>query len=146
MLLSCHPCAWFLSQQANVSGRSELWESYRTVTSLPTQPWKTCLFCAKISFPLKKIAETPLSHIFDWCLTIHFMLHWHISLSHTSNTKLMNNGQTEEMWTQLFTIYMVWCFQQCWVLLFFSPKEWQTSKQVYANHQIPSIPLLIRGY
>lgn len=85
---------------------------------------KTCLFCTKISFPLKKkYAETPLSHIFDWCLTIHFILHWHISLSHTSNTRLMNNGQTEEIWTQLFTIYMGWYFQQCWVLLFFFPKR-----------------------
>lgn len=72
---------------------------------------KPCLFRTKISFPVKKNAEPPLSHIFDWCLTMHFMLQWHVSLSHMSNTKLMNNRHTEEMWIQLFyNLCGGWCF------------------------------------
>lgn len=93
------------------------------------------LFIFALRFPLKikkQIAEAPLSKIFDWCLTILFMLHWHVSLSNMSNTRLTNNGQTEKL-NAAFTIYAGQCFQQCSVLLFFLPKEWQTAKPVYAD-------------
>lgn len=102
---------------------------------------KTCLFCNKTSFSSfkNKNAEAPLSHIFDWCLTIDFMLHWHISLSHVSNTGLMNNGQTEDVWTRAAAFNNA---NFCYSLPLKSGKHLNKCLQ----HQIPSIPHLIRGY
>lgn len=108
---------------------------------------KTCLFCTKISFPLKKNMQ---KHHLATYLTDA----WQYILYYT-DTSHCHIHPTRGWWTmdrlrkyERSFLQFIWAgtFNNAEFCYFFFPKEWQTSKQVYASHQIPSIPLLIRGY